>query len=171
MKCYLAAIKWQHSGIIQVRADECQLSFTLNLRKLNLSSAVSDVMLMGHPCVWFTGQDRQQGPYFSGPHSSSSTDGLQGREWCLQSIQTNGEVPPSSNFSCPPLLIFPTPPPKGIPIRLGRCPSHLGLTGKEVGTSGEKEDRIHGGKKTRGGGEWLSWNTGAGVYTGWWAPQ
>ena len=85
-----------------------------------------------------------------------------GREWCLQSIQTNGEVPPSSNFSCPPLLTFPTPPPKGIPIRLGRCPSHLGLTGKEVGTSGEKEDRIHGGKKTRGRGEWLSWNTGAG---------
>lgn len=59
-----------------------------------------------------------------------------------------GEVLPSSNFSCPPMLTFPTPSPKGIPIRLGRCPSHLGLTGKEMGTSGEK-DRIHGGKKTR----------------------
>lgn len=70
------------------------------------------------------------------------------------SIQTNGEVLPSSNFSCPPLLTFPTPSPKGIPIRLGRCPSHLGLTGKEVGTSGEK-DRIHRGKKQveSGGGE------------------
>ncbi len=75
-----------------------------------------------------------------GPHSSSTEQEMD------PTIQTNGEVLPSSNFSCPPLLTFPTPSPKGIPIRLGRCPSHLGLTGKEVGTSGEK-DRVHGGKK------------------------
>lgn len=67
------------------------------------------------------------------------------------SIQTNGEVLPSSNFSCPPLLTFPTPSPKGIPIRLGRCPSHLGLTGKEVGTSGGEGQNPWKKKKTRGG--------------------
>ncbi len=62
------------------------------------------------------------------------------------SVQTKGEVLASSNSSCAPLLTSPSPSPKGIPIGRRTCSSHLNLTGKEVGTSGE-EDRIHGGKK------------------------
>lgn len=78
-----------------------------------------------------------------GPTPPVESDSREERD---PSVQANGEVLPSSNFSCPPLLTFPTPSPKGIPLCLGRCPSHLGLTGKEMGTSGER-DRIHGGKK------------------------
>lgn len=85
------------------------------------------------------------------------------------SIPANGEVLLSS-FSCSFLITFPTPSSIGIPICLCRCPSHLNLTGKEMGTSGMGDMNHREGKKTKRirvesgvGGEWPSWNTGSDI--------
>lgn len=130
--------------------DGCHVSFTLNLATLDLSRVVSDLMLMGHPWGLFTGQDRKWGHV--NLHLDWEVGGSDVSEYGTPFLpyrdsRLMGRSFHHLNFlSCPPLLTFPTHSPTGIPISLGRCPSHLGLTGKEVGTYGEK-DRVHGGNK------------------------
>lgn len=65
------------------------------------------------------------------------------------SVQAYGEVLPSSNFFCPPLLTFPTPP-KGIPPPPGQMSLSFGPDWKGNGNIwGEGQDPWR--KKTRGG--------------------
>lgn len=122
--------------------------------KLNLSSAVSDLML--------TSQDRKWG-HFKLHLNDALVNARASRDANVRIDSGEGGVGGlhQLTFLAHLMFTFPTSSPEGIPLRTGRCPPHLSLTGKEVGTSGEK-NRIHGRKKTKktwrrksGGGERL----------------
>lgn len=109
-KCYLVALKWRNAVSHKVKPEQC-----------------SEWSHSHGPPMWVIHWPRQAvGSLLK----------------FLLNVEVGGsDVSPTLLLLLltSPLLTFTTPAPKGIPVRLCRCPSHLGLTRKEVGTCwGEK---------------------------------